>query len=207
MNFSIELFLTFFFVIIYSLIFLKYFKYLAVSYDFTKKIFLKFFLRSFIFGLFILLLFNIKNDDNSSNLINTKILTIQLSDQDYQLPDIENQLLNYLSSQDKDTYVKLTLNEEYSLVPTIKNSQLVSLIKNTSLSKLPLLKIQDFNEADVIFLDFNKIKERSNVELGKSDFKINLYASNNSTFTYYLVILLLILNYLDFQINYRVAKD
>lgn len=207
MNFSIELFLTFFFVIIYSLIFLKYFKYLAVSYDFTKKIFLKFFLRSFIFGLFILLLFNIKKDDNSSNLINTKILTIQLSDQDYQLPDIENQLLNYLSSQDKDTYVKLTLNEEYSLVPTIKNSQLVSLIKNTSLSKLPLLKIQDFNEADVIFLDFNKIKERSNVELGKSDFKINLYASNNSTFTYYLVILLLILNYLDFQINYRVAKD
>ncbi len=207
MNFSIELFLTFFFIIIYSLIFLKYFKYLAVSYDFTKKIFLKFFLRSFIFGLFILLLFNIKKDDNSSNLINTKILTIQLSDQDYQLPDIENQLLNYLSSQDKDTYVKLTLNEEYSLVPTLKNSQLVSLIKNTSLSKLPLLKIQDFNEEDVIFLDFNKIKERSNVELGKSDFKINLYASNNSTFTYYLVILLLILNYLDFQINYRVAKD
>ncbi len=207
MNFSIEIFLTFFFIIIYSLIFLKYFKYLAVSYNFTKKIFLKFFLRSFIFGLFILLLFNIIKDDDSSNLIKNKIISIQLSDQDYHLPDIENQLLNYLSSQDKDVYVKLTLNEAYSLVPTLKNSQLVSLIKNTSLSKLPLVKIQDFNEEGVILLDFKKIKEIRNGELGKSEFKLNLYGSNNSRFTYYLVILLLILNYLDFQINYRVAKD
>ena len=210
MNWSYQIFFLLLFILVYGLIFVKYYRNLRISYDFSRKIYIKFFLRFLILFLFYQSIFIFKSEKSFDIIQNKDILFFELTHEQIQNPEIETKIISQIKSLPDYTQIKLitTSNEiSYSLSPLLNKKEMINLMEPNRIKNLPLIKSSfiQFSNYEVIRLnDFSNVNSNNSSELSKS---INLSDLNNESFKYYLLILLTILVYIDFQINFKIIKN
>lgn len=210
MNWSYQIFFLLLFILVYGLIFVKYYRNLRISYDFSRKIYIKFFLRFLILFLFYQSIFIFKSEKSFDIIQNKDILFFELTHEQIQNPEIETKIISQIKSLPDYTQIKLitTSNEiSYSLSPLLNKKEMINLMEPNRIKNLPLIQSSfiQFSNYEVIRLnDFSNVNSNNSSELSKS---INLSDLNNESFKYYLLILLAILIYIDFQINFKIIKN
>lgn len=210
MNWSYQIFFLLLFILVYGLIFVKYYRNLRISYDFSRKIYIKFFLRFLILFLFYQSIFIFKSEKSFDIIQNKDILFFELTHEQIQNPEIETKIISQIKSLPDYTQIKLitTSNEiSYSLSPLLNKKEMINLMEPNRIKNLPLIQSSfiQFSNYEVIRLnDFSNVNSNNSSELSKS---INLSDLNNESFKYYLLILLTILVYIDFQINFKIIKN
>ncbi len=210
MNWSYQIFFLLLFILVYGLIFVKYYRNLRISYDFSRKIYIKFFLRFLILFLFYQSIFIFKSEKSFDIIQNKDILFFELTHEQIQNPEIETKIISQIKSLPDYTQIKLitTSNEiSYSLSPLLNKKEMINLMEPNRIKNLPLIQSSfiQFSNYEVIRLnDFSNVNSNNSSELSKS---INLSDLNNESFKYYLLILLTILIYIDFQINFKIIKN
>lgn len=210
MNWTFELIYFLIFIAIYLVIFLKYYRSLRVSYDFTRKIFFKFFLRILIFFLFFQLIFNFKDQKQSDSKVLNELFIIELSEKELNKPSIETELIEQINSHPEYNQLKISLNYDnkyLSISPILFKEKMIQFLGKNILKELPLLETQHPQYAKInrIKLEGNLSKSKDN--LNKQGIGINLNDLNNASFKYYLLILLFLFVFTDYQLNFRIIKD
>ncbi|MFM1913241.1 MAG: hypothetical protein RIR51_1079 [Bacteroidota bacterium] len=210
MNWSYQIFFLLLFILVYGLIFVKYYRYLRISYDFSRKIYIKFFLRFLILFLFYQSIFIFKSEKSFDIIQNNEVLFFELTNEQIQNPEIETKIISQIKSLPDYAQIKLitTSNEiSYSLSPLLNKKEMINLMEPNRIKNLPLIQssfIQFSNYKVIRLNDFSNVNSSNSSELSKS---INLSDLNNESFKYYLLILLTILVYIDFQINFKIIKN
>lgn len=210
MNWSYQIFFLLLFILVYGLIFVKYYRYLRISYDFSRKIYIKFFLRFLILFLFYQSIFIFKSEKSFDIIQNNEVLFFELTNEQIQNPEIEIKIISQIKSLPDYSQIKLitTSNEiSYSLSPLLNKKEMINLMEPNRIKNLPLIQSSfiQFSNYEVIWLnDFSNVNSSNSSELSKS---INLSDLNNESFKYYLLILLTVLVYIDFQINFKIIKN
>jgi hypothetical protein len=155
-------------------------------------------------------IFIFKSEKSFDIIQNNEVLFFELTNEQIQNPEIETKIISQIKSLPDYAQIKLitTSNEiSYSLSPLLNKKEMINLMEPNRIKNLPLIQSSfiQFSNYEVIRLnDFSNVNSSNSSELSKS---INLSDLNNESFKYYLLILLTILVYIDFQINFKIIKN